>query len=520
MIEDKIISYHTPRRYLMIASLCLIVLASIHCKRSDRAGPGESSVTIGYNGDERIFLQEYWDMGAEYLMFLPLTDQDEKADQPVLAERWEHSEDYREWTYFLRKDVRWHDGVPVTAHDIKFTMDLRQHPAFIKGGPDRYSFEIFDDFTFKVTLKKPTEGFHSYYVFYPRHLLEELDPKEFYSWDFWTHPVGNGPYRYVRHMPKTMVEVEANPDYYRGKPRIERVILKFLPQMSLVELLSGNVDALWGVDRNTLLMLLGDDRFRSYHSWGYHFYAIYWNHRHLLFQSPKIRKALTMAINRRELAGVLNYPEGVPILDAITTSRQFRQGLYPEPLPYNPERARKMLEEEGWRDIDGDGVRERDEEEFRFTAIADAEQEKIAIYVQDQLRRIGVLMEIQSLNTGTIRQHVKSGDFDALIFYIQNSTNQPNFGHVRMYGEDSPFGYVNSEMIRLLNIAKDTIDIDKLDRIYQEIMPIFAEDMPITLLLPSVFTSVVHRRIKGLSSPFRTDPVMHMEHLWIEEEKE
>jgi peptide/nickel transport system substrate-binding protein len=226
-----------------------------------------------------------------------------------------------------------------------------------------------------------------------------------------------------------------------------------------------------------------------------------------------------MAINRRELAGVLNYPEGVPILDAITTDRQFRQGLYPEPLPYNPERARKMLEEEGWRDIDGDGVRERDGEEFSFTAIVNEEEEKIAIYVQDQFRRIGVLMEIQTLNWSAVLQYLKSGDFDAMIFNIQNSTNQPNFGHVRMYGEDSPFGYVNSEMIRLLNVAKDTIDLDKLDRIYQEIMPIFAEDMPMTLVLPMVQTSVVHRRIKGLSSPFWTRPSVYMEHLWIEEEE-
>lgn len=518
MIEDKIISYHTPRRYLMIACLCLIVLASIHCKRSDQAGPSESSFTMGYYGDETIFLQDWWDMGAEYLMFLPLANEDEKGVQPVLAERWEHSDDYREWTYFLRKDVRWHDGVPVTAQDIKFTMDLRNDPRVLSGKISFLSVEVLDDFTLTVTHKRPKK-LDLWTVYYPKHLLEDLDPKEFFEWEFWKHPVGNGPYRYVRHVPKTMVELEANPDYYRGKPRIERVILKFLSQMSLVELLSGNVDSLWGVDSNTLLMLSGDDRFRSYHWWGGNFQAIYWNHRHLLFQSPKIRKALTMAINRRELAGVLNYPEGVPILDAITTSRQFRQGLYPEPLPYNPERARKMLEEEGWRDIDGNGVRERDGEEFRFTAIVNAEEKKTAIYVQDQFRRIGVLMEIQTLNISLVRQHLKSGDFDAMIFTIQNSTNQPNFGHVRMYGEDSPFGYVNSEMIRLLNIAKDTIDLDKLDRIYQEIMPIFAEDMPITLILPAVFTIVVHRRIKGLSSPFRVFPCYDMEHLWIEEEK-
>jgi len=506
----------SPR--LILAFLCLIVLASVPCNRSDRVGPSESSVTIGYEGDERIFLQDYWDMGAEQLMFLPLANEDEKGAQPVLAERWEHSEDYREWTYFLRKDVRWHDGVPVTAHDIKFTIDLRNDRRVLSGKISVLSVEVLDDFTLTVTHKRPI-GLDLWTVYYPKHLLEDLDPKELFEWEFWKQPVGNGPYRYVRHMPKTMVEVEANPDYYRGKPKIDKVILKFLEKPSLVELLSGNVDALWGVDRNMLLMLSGDDRFRSYHDWGYYFHAIYWNHRHPLFQSPKIRKALTMAINRRELAGVLNYPEGVPILDAITTDRQFRQGLYPEPLPYDPERARKMLEEEGWRDIDGDGVRERDGEEFRFTAIVNAEEEKIAIYVQDQFRRIGVLMEIQTLNWDSVRQYLQSGDFDAMIFNIINLTNQPNFGHVRMYGEDSPFGYVNSEMIRLLNVAKDTIDLDKLDSIYQEIMPIFAEDMPMTLVLPMVQTSVVHRRIKGLSSLFRFRPSVYMEHLWIEEEK-
>jgi ABC-type transport system substrate-binding protein len=127
-------------------------------------------------------------------------------------------------------------------------------------------------------------------------------------------------------------------------------------------------------------------------------------------------------------------------------------------------------------------------------------------------------MEIQTLNLDSAVQYLQSGDFDAMIFNIVNLTNQSILGHVRMYGEDSPFGYVNSEMIRLLNIAKDTIDLDKLDSIYQEIMPIFAEDMPMTLLLPMVQTSVVHRRIKGLSSPFRVRPSVYMEHLWIEED--
>ena len=514
----------TLSRNLMLPYLCLLALVSLHCGRDkEKPSDAEAKVTVLYKGDERIFFQEYSGMEATFLMFLPLVayEGDEVGDiEPALAERWEHSEDYKEWTFFLRKDVKWHDGVPVTAHDVKFTLDLRWDPAVLSMGAGS-PIEVLDDFTFKVTYKKPTDGLDWYDVYYPRHLLEGLDPKEFYSWDFWTHPVGNGPYRYVRHVPKTMVEVEANPDYYRGKPRIKRVILKFSQQPSLTELLSGNVDALTYVSRDMLLKLSGDDRFRSYHWWGGLIESIYWNHRNPLFTNPEVRRALTMAINRRELADVLNYPHGVPILDAITTHRQFQKGLYPEPLPHDPERARQLLEGEGWRDTDGDGVRERDGEEFRFTAILsqnDASR-KIAIYIQDQFRRIGVRMEIQVLEFSIVWNRLQTGDYDASIFRSWNSTTQPNFGHVRLFGEDSPFGYNNPEMIRLLNLAKYAIDPDERDRIYQEIMPIFIEDIPITLLIPQVQTHIVHRRIKGLKSLYRPDPVWFMEYLWIEEEK-
>lgn len=519
-------SVRAVSRKVIFTCVCVIVSVSLQCSRGeDRASVNDSKVTVLYRGDERIFLHEYWEMPATHLMFLPLVVGDDETGevQPELAERWEHSEDYREWTFFLRKDVTWHDGVPVTAHDIKFTLDvLRGHPAIWGWGGDASPVEVLDDFTFKVTHNEPTdplEFFATWHVYYPKHLLEGLDPKEFWTWDFWTKPVGNGPYRYVRHVPKTMVEVEANPDYYRGKPRIGRVILKFSQEPSLVELLSGNVDALTYVGRDMVLTLSGDDRFRSYHRWGYGtMEAIYWNHRNPLFTSPEVRRALTMAINRRALADVLNYPEGVPIMDAITTRRQEQQGLYPEPLPYDPERARQLLEGEGWRDTDGDGVRERDGEEFRFISITDPEREKIAIYVQDQFRRVGIGMEIQVLDHNIILGRIKSGEFDdAGIFLSLNWTNQPSFGHVRMFGEDSPFGYHNPEMIRLLNLAKDPIDPDERDRIYQEIMPIFSADLPITLLLPQVQTYIVHRRIKGLSSPYRADPVWFMEDLWIEE---
>ena len=113
----------------------------------------------------------------------------------------------------------------------------------------------------------------------------------------------------------------------------------------------------------------------------------------------------------------------------------------------------------------------------------------------------------------------QASDFEALFFFVHGSLNQPNFGDARLFGKESPLGYKNPEMIRLLDMAKLEIDPDKLDSIYKKIMPIFIEDMPMTFLFPQVSTSIVHKRIKGLSNQYRVDPVWNMEHLWIEEEK-
>ena len=478
-------------------------------------------MTVLYIGDERIMNGNYWGMEAQYLMFLPLVayEGDEAGDiEPRLAERWEHSDDYRTWTFYLRKDVRWHDGVPTTAHDVKFTEDLFKHSDVTKAGEDAYSVTVLDDFALRIVYKKPIDALNTWNTYYPKHLLEDLDPKDFYSWEFWIHPVGNGPYRYVRHVPKIMAEYEANPDYYRGKPKIDRIVLKFGTENALTELLSGNVDVAYPSQMD-LLKLKDNPRFRTYHWWGSWIETIHWNQRNPLFREPTVRHALTLAINRRELAKVLNYPDGVPIFDVISSRRQYRQGLVPDPLPYDPERASRLLEEAGWRDIDGDSVLEKEGQEFRFTAIYPSGKAigKAAIYVQEQFRRIGIRMEVQSFQNSLVMRRFRNGDFDAVFGRFKNGT-KGNFQQLLLFGKKSNIGYTNPKLIEHLNTLKYTIDPAERDRIYREIMPIFQADLPITFLLPQIQTVVVHRRIRGLTNSIKWEPVWFAEYLWIEEE--
>jgi len=521
----------TTLRQAALALSCLLALANVSCSASsDRARADGSSVTLlGSSGWDERTLSDFGNF-TQHLVFLRLFRKDETDEQqPRLAERWEHSPDYRTWTFHLRRDVRWHDGVPTTAHDVKFTLELLAHPAVLH--PSAFvlnieSITVLDDFTLTITYTRPMSLESGSIAFYPKHLLEDLDPSEFFSWDFWTDPVGNGPYRYVRHVPKTMMEFEANPDFYKGKPKIERLVLKFGPSTQLLELLSGNVDMTGAFPPNQIPGLGEDPRFRVYFNesnitWAH---GIFWNQRHPLFRDAVVRRALTLAINRRELLEVLNYSSpDLPIFDVIYTRRQYLQRQLPEPLPYDPELAKQLLEAAGWQDEDGDGVRERAGAEARFTLLAHRGQgiqylgERAAVYVQDQLRRVGIRVDVQILDRSVITERVRfAGEFDAAFY----RTPRAAYRMLRwnLFGEGSRMGYHNPELVRLLREAVDMgADPEVEDRIYRELWDIFRADLPITFVRTQIGHVVAHRRIRGLSSPWRAEPNMNMEDLWLED---
>ena len=464
-----------------------------------------------------------WDDEPKFLVFLPFAKLDENGNMVgQLARRWEHSEDYRTWTYHLRTDVRWHDGVPVTAHDVKFTIDLLSHPAAEYYPPGAVTATVVNDSTVALSYEEVPRTEISldlwWTVFYPKHLLSELEPAAFKQWEFWKQPVGNGPYRYVRHVPQTMMELEANSDYYGGTPQIGRVVLKF-GDPNTTELLSGNVDAVPYVTRFDLLALDDDSRFRDYYQINPILVrAIFWRHGHPILGDATVRRALTLAINRREMLQVLNMPEDIPIADGPYSSRQLRRGELVEALSFDAAGARRLLDEAGWRDEDGDGVRERDGQSLRFEAVLSPLPgwEEMAVYIQDQLRKVGVQLELLLLEGQAARSRNLRGEVDVGFGLFELSTVFLE----KVFGDGSLLGYQNAELDRLIDLLKESVDPDSKDRIYHELTEIFRRDVPVTFLMPRVATVVAHQRVRGLSSPYRAFPCRHMEELWLEEDRE
>lgn len=518
---DSMIYVGTKRfRGFLKLLLCFVVLLLVSdCSRPHKDGGTETAITIGTFGDERIFFQDYWGMEASFMLFLPLVkvNYENGSYEGYLAEYWEHSEDYRTWTFHLRDDITWHDGVPVTAHDIKFSFELRNHDRIKEGLELSYTVSVLDDYTVQFVYPDPIDGLASaeWTVYYPEHLLEHLDPEIFYEWDFWENPVGNGPFRYLRHLDKTMVEVEANSDYFRGKPAIDRAILKFT-EPSLTELYSSNVDVLTYVSPDFRLKLKEDEPYNLYSNWGSTINAICWNHNHPLFQSGEVRRALTMAIDRKGLARLMNYPEEIPVTDGYALPGQYLKKKYAPNIGYDPEEARKILAGIGWEDTNGDGVLDREGQDFRFTVKTGDVFDKQMIYVKENLRNIGVEMNLSIMDISLLRRSFfETGDFESITMATRQSLYQPNYGILRLMGADSPINYNKEEMQTLLERMRQAPPPEQ-DELYRKLNLLFRKDMPITFLLPRVTSHIVRSDIKGLKDGIKTNPIEYLENLRIE----
>ena len=170
----------------MIMCACLLAFPALGCGGGDdRAYSRGSTVIISYCcGNEA--LNPSHDMGALNLVFLPLATRDPQGQLVGrLATSWEPSPDYRERTYHLRTDVRWHDGVPVTAHDIVFTIDVMRTFGDLDYGSGAFeSVTVHDDSTITIRSGHGRRGYQTSMVFYPKHLLEHLDPERLAEWEF------------------------------------------------------------------------------------------------------------------------------------------------------------------------------------------------------------------------------------------------------------------------------------------------------------------------------------------------
>lgn len=223
-----------------------------------------------------------------------------------------------------------------------------------------------------------------------------------------------------------------------------------------------------------------------------------------------------MAVNRRELSIVLNYPDNVPISDVLYTRQQRDNKDFPAPISYDPDNAKKLLMECGWSDSNSDNILDKDGLDFEFNLTVSTKNSLMATYIQDNFKRIGVRVNIVTVEQSLVYQQLIHSDFDALIdSRFPNSEN--SIRRIRkFFGPESYINYNNKKIDSILNLITETGDKDEIDRLFKDLATIFEREIPITFLMPLVQTHIVKSEVKGLKNLYKADPVLFLESLWIE----
>ncbi len=290
---------------------------------------------------------------------------------PRVAHRWEVSENHLSYTFYLRNDVCFSDGQPLTAKDVKFTFDKLMDPTTDAPHLKNYymdveSCEIIDEYTVRYHCKKP------YYQHAVMLGLLEILPEHIYGQgDFNNHPnnrkpIGSGPYVLTEWQTGLQLVLERNPNYWRkneGQPYFDRIVYQIIldDNASFLKLRRGDLDYMairsedW-VRRGQSETFLNKFNIFIYPRPAYNY--IGWNMRNPVLKEKSVRHALTMLLNREQIIERLYYGMAQPI------DSPFMPGTpeyYTEikRWKYDPEGAKKLLDEAGWIDHDKDGIRDK-----------------------------------------------------------------------------------------------------------------------------------------------------------------
>lgn len=430
-----------------------------------------------------------------------------------LAESWEVSEDNRVLTFHLRRGVRWHDGAPFTAADVKYTYELYTNPdiptAYAESfsqvarveTPDPYTFIAYYDTPYAPALLSWAMAVH------PRHLLEGTDVVRS---PLARRPIGTGPYQFVEWISGERIVLEANPDYFEGPPYIRRVVYRIIPDIStqFLELQTGSLDFMgltplqYHRQTDTPAFRRNYNKYR-YLSFGYTYLG--YNLRRPLFQDKRVRQALSYAIDEQELI------DGVLLGYGMIATGPYKPDTWVynpnvRRYHYNPEKARQLLAEAGWQDTTGDGILNKDGQRLAFTIITNQGNDlriKTGEIIQQRFREIGVDVRLRVVEWATfLKEFINPGNFDATILGWSGGPepDQFNIWHSSKTapGQLNFIGFEHPEIDELLERGRRVFDYQQRKEYYDRFQVILAEEQPYTFLYVSEALPAVHRRFRGV----------------------
>ncbi|MGH7262516.1 MAG: ABC transporter substrate-binding protein, partial [Candidatus Rokuibacteriota bacterium] len=323
-------------------------------------------------------------------------------------------------------------------------------------------------------------------------------------------PIGNGAYRFVEWKSGEKIVLVANADHFEGKPYLSRVVYRIIPSQATIflELRAKGVDfaGLTAIQfkRQTDYPAF-HKAYRKYQYPGNAYTYFGFNLKDPRFADRRVRQAFAHAIDKRELI------DGVVLGLGREATGPYKPGTWaynPEvaQFPYDPERARQLLAEAGWKDTNGEGVVSKDGQPFAFTILTNQgneERKKVAEIIQQRLRAIGVAVEIRTLEWASfIKEFIRKRRFEAIIlgWGIGLDPDQYEIWHSSKSGPDelNHISYANPEVDRLLELGRASCRREERKKHYDRLQAVLAEDQPIVFLYFRDALPVVSSRVRGI----------------------
>jgi len=444
-----------------------------------------------------------------------------------IADRWSWDQANLTWTFWLRPDVRFSDGRPLTARDVKFTVDTILHPEY--DGPRRINVlhvaEVTTegDHIVRFRLRQVDAAFLSnlWIGIIPHHILGTVPVREHRAHAFSRQPIGAGPYLLERIVPGQFAVLQRNPNFWMApRPYIARIVFRRYADMNVMQAAFEVGDIDWmtilpdAVDRVRREM---NDRadFREIPSHGYDFMAL--NHEHAILHDRRVRQALKYALDRPAVVrAVLNG------LGTVVNSHQLPTSWAAgapnlNDYAFNPNRARQLLDEAGWRIPSGarDGLRRRDGsptgETMRLNILwntGNVIRQDIAAMAVRQWREIGIDASDTALEWAVMLGRFERTEYDALIigrvpgldpdpFRFFHSSQAVRGPDRRVLGVNYQM-FKNAEVDRLLEAGRLTVDMAERRAIYHRLDQILNYELPYIWLFQRITVRGVWRHVQGI----------------------
>lgn len=450
---------------------------------------------------------------------------------PRVARRWDISEDGLTITFHLRDDVTFSDGEPLTADDVVFTFDWIMNPEVNAPRTRAYMTQFkavikVNDHTVQFTFSEP------YFKNFETAVTIGIMPKHFYS-NFTPNQfnervgllMGSGPYMLENPQtwtPGNGVTLMRNPRYWGVEPTFDRIVFNEIQEESAEMVRYGNQQHdLIRCTPEVYERLINDQRIMGFSN-NYRYATPYggysyigWNQKRKIdgrdtttaFADPRVRKAMTMLIDRERMAREI-YLGYATVASGPFAPKGPQADPEVEPWPYDETAAKALLKEAGFEDRDGDGVIEGpDGKPLRFTLTypGGAEiYEKIILFLRDNLARGGVILEPERLDWPVLVNKLNQSDFDAVILGWSSTIESDAYqvfhsDQIKDQG-DNRTGYSNPKLDTAIESARTTMDRDQRMQHWHEVHRILHEDQPYTFLFNRDALRLINNRVQNIET--------------------